>query len=76
MTEITTIDRDALTGQKVGRCGKWYVRARSGGSSFDLASPPFKSWDEAEAEFTGLTIDQTSRLLGVPKGELYAWGRG
>lgn len=76
MTEISTIDRDALTGQKVGRCGHWYVRARSGGSSFDLALPPFKSWEESEVEFTGLSLDQTARLLGLPQGDLYEWGRG
>jgi hypothetical protein len=76
MTTISTIDRDDMTGYRVGRCGDWYVRARRDGGSFDLALPPFESWEDAKAEFIGLTLDQTARLLGVPRGDLHEWGRG
>jgi hypothetical protein len=75
VTAITTITRDPITGYRAGRCGDWYVRARRGGGSFDLALPPFEGWDEVSAEFIGLTLDQASRLLGMPRGELYDWGR-
>jgi len=73
---LLTIGRDDMTDCRVGRCGDWYVRVRRGGASFDLALPPFDGWDDAKAEFTGLTLDQTARLLGVPQGDLYEWGRG
>jgi hypothetical protein len=76
VNEIVSIDRDDMTGCRVGRCGDWYVRARPNGGSFDLALPPFESWEDAKAEFIGLTLDQASRLLGVPQGDLHEWGRG
>lgn len=75
MSKIRSIDRDPLTGYRVGRCGSWYVRARPGGQAYDLARPPPESWEELRSEFTGVAIDQTARLLGVPRGDLYEWGR-
>lgn len=73
---IRTLAPDPMTGYRVGRCDDWFVRARPGGSSFDLALPPFEGWEDAKAEFLGLTLDQTARLLGVPRGDLHEWGRG
>lgn len=75
MSQIRSTGRDELSGYRVGRCGDWHIRARPGGVSFNLALPPFESWDEAKAEFIGLSIDQTARLLGVPRGDLHEWGR-
>lgn len=65
---ISTIGRDEH-GQRVGRCGDWYVRARRG--SYDLAL----TLDNWEGVFSGLTIDQAARLLGLPQGDLHEWGR-
>lgn len=75
MTEIISLSRDELTGYRVGRCGDWYVRARRGGSSFDLRQPTYSSWDAVPSEYIGLTLDQTARVLGIPRGDLHAWGR-
>lgn len=76
MSKLFTIGRDDETDCRVGRCGDWYVRACRGGASFDLALPPFKSWETLASEFAGLSLDRAARALGVPQGELYEWGRG
>ena len=76
MSEIVSIERDELTGYRVGRCGNWYVRARRDGASFELTQPPFKSWNDISSEFTGLTLNQAARLLGLPQGDLFEWGSG
>lgn len=74
MTEITSTAHD--DGYRTGRCGDWYIRARSKGATYDLAMPPFKRWEEARSEYMGLTLDQAARLLGIPRGDLYEWGCG
>jgi hypothetical protein len=73
--KITDESRDKLSGYRTGRCGEWYVRVRPDGATFDLALHPFLGWEKTSAEFVGLSLDQTSRLLGVPRGELFDWGR-
>jgi hypothetical protein len=72
---ITALPPDPQTNYKVARYGEWYIRARPDGASFDLALPPFKSWEDAKTEFVGLSLDHTARLLGVARGDLHAWGR-
>jgi hypothetical protein len=76
---IISLGRDEMTGYRVGRCGDWYVRARRGGLAFDLRPSrysSFSSWDDVPSDLIGLTLDQTARLLGVPRGDLHEWGRG
>lgn len=73
--EITHTSWDYATGYRTGRCGEWYIRVRHDGVTFDLAKPPFQNWEKANQEFVGLSIDQASRLLGLPRGDLFAWGR-
>ena len=72
MSSISTITHDAETGCRIGRCGDWYVRVRRGGVSFDLSL----SLDRWEDTFGGMMLDQAARLLGMPQGDLYEWGRG
>lgn len=72
MSQISTISRDEETGCRIGRCGDWYVRVRRGGSAYDL-SLSLERWEEM---LTGMTLDQAARMLGLPQGELYDWGRG
>lgn len=72
---ISGTSRDHDTGYRTGRCGNWFVRVRRDGVTFDLARPPFEGWEEAKSEFIGLTIDQASRLLEIPRGDLYDWGK-
>ncbi len=73
---ISTVYHDDLTGRRVGRCGEWLVRAQHDGTSFDVAHPPVKSWNEIPSDSSGLPLDVAARVLGVPQGELYKWGRG
>jgi len=75
VTEIVNTSRDHDTGYRVGRCGDWFVRVRRDGATFDLARPPFEGWADAKGDLIGLTLDQASRLLGVPRGDLYEWGK-
>lgn len=69
--EHTSIDM--ATGWKTARCGKWIVRARPNGT-YDLAAFPFEGWDGPTVT-KDLALDHAARLLSVPRGDLYAWGR-
>lgn len=71
---IETLFRDELTGQRVGRCGDWYVRSR-GRNAFDVVPrDKFGKWDDVPSDYSGLLLDQAARMLGVPQGDLYNWG--
>lgn len=72
--KITDEALDRWSGYRTGRYGEWLVRTRPGGAVFDLARSPFNGWEKAD--YKDLTLDQASRILGVPRGELYDWGCG
>lgn len=64
---------DMSTGWKTARYDRWIVRARPAGT-YDIAGSPFEGWDGPKVT-KDLDLDHAARILGVPRGDLFAWAK-